>query len=186
MLRRQALAGLGLAIFTTRAAMSETEQTAQAPARDPENTLYMDLSYGRVVIRLRPDLAPRHVARVKELVRQGFYNGIVFHRVIAGFMAQTGDPTGTGTGGSGQRLRAEFSREPFRRGTIGAARTSNPDSADSQFFICFADASHLTGQYTVWGEVVEGMEFVDRIQRGEPPRNPDRIVRMQVAADARN
>jgi cyclophilin family peptidyl-prolyl cis-trans isomerase len=112
--------------------------------------------------------------------------GIVFHRVIAGFMAQSGDPTGTGTGGSGQQLRAEFSREPFRRGTVGAARTSNPDSADSQFFICFADASNLNGQYTVWGQVTQGMEFVDRIQRGEPPRNPDRIVRMQVAADARN
>ena len=110
----------------------------------------------------------------------------MFHRVIAGFMAQSGDPTGTGTGGSGQQLRAEFSREPFRRGTVGAARTSNPDSADSQFFICFADASNLNGQYTVWGQVTQGMEFVDRIQRGEPPRNPDRIVRMQVAADARN
>ena len=182
---RRAVVALGLTMMTTGTAMSETNtETAQAP--DLENTLYMDLQYGRVVIRLRPDLAPRHVARVKELVRQGFYNGIVFHRVIAGFMAQTGDPTGTGTGGSGQQLRAEFSREPFRRGTIGAARTSNPDSADSQFFICFADTAHLTGQYTVWGQVVQGMEFVDRIQRGEPPRNPDRIVRMQVAADARN
>jgi cyclophilin family peptidyl-prolyl cis-trans isomerase len=182
------MAALGLmsTMMMTRTAMSETNtETAQAP--DLENTLYMDLTYGRVVIRLRPDLAPRHVERVKALTRQGFYNGIVFHRVIAGFMAQSGDPTGTGTGGSGQgNLRAEFSREPFRRGTIGAARTSNPDSADSQFFICFTDVSHLNGQYTVWGQVVQGMEFVDRIQRGEPPRNPDRIVRMQVAADARN
>jgi cyclophilin family peptidyl-prolyl cis-trans isomerase len=182
---RRAVAALGLALMMTRTAMSENN-TETAQAQDLENTLYMDLQYGRVVIRLRPDLAPHHVARVKELVRQGFYNGIVFHRVIAGFMAQTGDPTGTGTGGSGQRLQAEFSREPFHRGTIGAARTSDPNSADSQFFICFADVSHLNGQYTVWGQVVQGMEFVDRIQRGEPPRNPDRIVRMQVAADARN
>ncbi|MBL8836541.1 MAG: peptidylprolyl isomerase [Alphaproteobacteria bacterium] len=159
--------------------------TAMTQTQDLENTLYLDLTYGRVVIRLRPDLAPQHVARVKELARQGFYNGIVFHRVIPGFMAQSGDPTGTGTGGSGRgNLRAEFSREPFRRGTIGAARTSNPNSADSQFFICFTDVSHLNGQYTVWGQVVSGMEFVDRIRPGEPPANPDRIVRMTVAADA--
>jgi cyclophilin family peptidyl-prolyl cis-trans isomerase len=155
-------------------------------AQDLENTLYLDLQSGRVVIQLRPDLAPLHVARVKELARQGYYNGIVFHRVIAGFMAQTGDPTGTGTGGSGQKLQAEFSREPFRRGTIGAARTSNPNSADSQFFICFIDVPHLNGQYTVWGQVVQGMDLVDGIAQGEPPRNPDRMVRMQVAADARN
>jgi len=183
---RRAVFALGLATMMTGTAMSDDTNPEMAQAPDLENTLYMDLQYGRVVIRLRPDLAPRHVARVKELARQGFYNGIVFHRVISGFMAQSGDPTGTGTGGSGQQLRAEFSREPFRRGTVGAARTSNPDSADSQFFICFADASNLNGQYTVWGQVTQGMEFVDRIQRGEPPRNPDRIVRMQVAADARN
>lgn len=153
---------------------------------DLENTLYLDLATGRVVIRLRPDLAPRHVARVKELARAGFYNGHVFHRVIEGFMAQTGDPTGTGRGGSGQRIQAEFSRTAqFRRGTVGAARSQDPNSADSQFFICLADAAWLNGQYTIWGEVTAGMEFVDRIARGEPPRNPDRIVRMQVAADAR-
>ncbi len=156
-----------------------------AQATDPENTLYLDLSYGRVVIRLRPDLAPNHVERVKQLTRAGFYDGIVFHRVIDGFMAQTGDPTGTGMGGSDELdLKAEFSNEPFVRGTIGAARAQDPDSANSQFYIVFDDASFLNSQYTVWGEVTEGMEFVDQIKRGEPPSNPDKIVRMQVAADA--
>jgi cyclophilin family peptidyl-prolyl cis-trans isomerase len=158
--------------------------TTQAGARDLENTLYLDLTYGRVVIELRPDLAPKHVARIKELVRQGFYDGIVFHRVIEGFMAQTGDPTGTGRGGSGVNIPAEFSAEPFRRGTVGMARAQSPNSADSQFFIMFAPGDFLNGQYTVWGQVVEGMEFVDQIKRGEPPANPDRIVRLQVAADA--
>jgi cyclophilin family peptidyl-prolyl cis-trans isomerase len=153
---------------------------------DPENTLYLDLSYGRVVIKLRPDLAPQHVARVKELTRAGFYDGIVFHRVIDGFMAQTGDPTGTGMGGSDKPdLKAEFSNAPFVRGTIGAARSNDPDSANSQFFIGFDDASFLNGQYTVWGEVTEGMEFVDQIKRGEPPADPDKIVKMTVAADAK-
>jgi peptidylprolyl isomerase len=159
---------------------------AQAPAApiDRENTLYIDLDYGRVVIRLRPDIAPRHVERVKQLARAKFYDGIVFHRVIDGFMAQTGDPTGTGTGGSGRgNLPAEFSRVPFDRGIVGAARSSNPNSADSQFFIMFRRNAGLDGQYTVWGQVVSGMEFVDRIRRGEPPRNPDRMVRVQVAAD---
>jgi peptidylprolyl isomerase len=159
---------------------------ASAQTPDPENTIYLDLSYGRVVIRLRPDLAPNHVARIKELTRAGFYNGIIFHRVIDGFMAQTGDPTGTGTGGSDKPdLKAEFSDAPFKRGTIGAARAQDPDSANSQFFICFDDASFLNGQYTVWGEVIEGMEFVDQIKRGEPPANPDKIIKMQVAADAK-
>ena len=152
---------------------------------DLENMLYLETAHGRVTIKLRPDLAPNHVARVKELVRQKFYDGTPFHRVIDGFMAQGGDPTGTGTGGSGKKIKAEFSKEPFKRGTIGAARSQNPDSADSQFFICFTDVSHLNGQYTVWGQVVSGMEFVDRIRPGEPPANPDRIVRMTVAADAR-
>ena len=156
-----------------------------ASARDLENTLYLDLTYGRVVIELRPDLAPKHVARIKELVRQGFYDGIVFHRVIEGFMAQTGDPTGTGTGGSGQKIDAEFSKEPFKRGTLGMARAQSPNSADSQFFIMFAPGDFLNGQYTVWGQVVEGMEFVDKIKRGEPPANPDKIVKMQVAADVK-
>ncbi|MGK9165844.1 peptidylprolyl isomerase [Inquilinus limosus] len=159
--------------------------TQGASARDPENTLYLDLTYGRVVIELRPDLAPKHVARIKELVRQGFYDGIVFHRVIEGFMAQTGDPTGTGMGGSGQKLPAEFSQQPFDRGTVGMARAQDPNSGDSQFFIMFAPGHFLNGQYTVWGQVVEGMEFVDKIKRGEPPANPDKIVKLQVAADAK-
>ena len=159
---------------------------AMAQPLDPENTLYLDLEQGRVVIQLRPDLAPNHVAQVKKLTRAGFYDGIVFHRVIPGFMAQTGDPTGTGGGGSTEpNLNAEFTPTPFVRGTIGAARTSNPNSANSQFFIMFAEGSFLNGQYTVWGQVVEGMEFVDQIPPGEPPRTPGRIVRMQVAADVR-
>ncbi len=155
-----------------------------AGANDPENQLYLDLKDGRVVIDLRPDVAPGHVARIKELAREGFYDGIVFHRVIEGFMAQTGDPTGTGMGGSGRKLEAEFSRVPFLRGTVGMARARDPNSGDSQFFICFAAARFLDGQYTVWGQVAEGMEFVDKIARGEPPAKPDSIVRMQVAADA--
>ncbi|HEX6980025.1 MAG TPA: peptidylprolyl isomerase [Alphaproteobacteria bacterium] len=159
--------------------------TVASAQQDPENTLYLDLEYGRVVIAMRPDLAPRHVARIKELTRQGFYDGLIFHRVIDGFMAQTGDPKGNGTGGSGVKLPAEFSREPFVRGTVGMARARDPNSGDSQFFIMFAPASHLNGQYTVWGRVVSGMEYVDRIKRGEPPRNPDRIVRMRVAADVK-
>lgn len=158
--------------------------TGPARAADLENTLYLDLDYGRVEIELRPDLAPKHVARVKELAREGFYDGIIFHRVIDGFMAQTGDPTGTGMGGSGQKLKAEFSNAPFVRGTVGAARSRNPDSADSQWFICFTDCQFLNGKYTIWGVVSKGMEFVDMIKRGEPPSNPDHIVKLQVAADA--
>lgn len=151
---------------------------------DQENTLFIDLDHGRVVVELKPDLAPKHVARVKELAREGFYDGIVFHRVIDGFMAQTGDPTGSGMGGSGQKLDAEFSDAPFQRGTVGAARSQSPNSADSQFFICFKDARFLDGQYTVWGEVTEGMEFVDMIKKGEPPVDPDKMIKVQVAADA--
>jgi cyclophilin family peptidyl-prolyl cis-trans isomerase len=150
---------------------------------DLENHLHIHLKDGRVVIRLRPDLAPAHVERIKELAREGFYDGIVFHRVIDGFMAQTGDPTGTGTGGSGKKLPAEFTKEPFERGTVGMARSQNPNSGDSQFFICFEPAHFLNGQYTVWGEVVDGMEFVDAIEQGEPPENPDSMVRVAVAAD---
>jgi len=158
--------------------------TAAANGQDLENTLYMELEDGRVVIQLRPDLAPKHVARIKELTREGFYDGIIFHRVIPGFMAQTGDPTGTGRGGSDKPdLPAEFSSEPFERGTLGMARTSDPNSANSQFFVNFAPTPHLNGQYTVWGEVVEGMEHIDQIATGEPPANPDRIVKMSVAAD---
>jgi peptidylprolyl isomerase len=151
--------------------------------QDQETTLIMETSQGKVVIALRPDLAPAHVARIKELARDGFYDGIVFHRVIDGFMAQTGDPTGTGTGGSGQKLAAEFNGEPHVRGTCSMARAQNPDSADSQFFICFADAPFLDRQYTVWGEVVEGMENVDKIKRGEPVSDPDKIVSLRLAAD---
>jgi peptidylprolyl isomerase len=158
--------------------------SAGAAAQDLENTLYLDLDDGRVVIQLRPDLAPKHVARIKELAREGFYDGVIFHRVIPGFMAQTGDPTGTGRGGSDKPdLPAEFSNEPFARGTLGMARTSDPDSANSQFFINLAPTPHLNGQYTVWGEVIEGMELVDQIEKGEPPRNPSKIVQLRVAAD---
>ncbi|HOO50829.1 MAG TPA: peptidylprolyl isomerase, partial [Alphaproteobacteria bacterium] len=151
---------------------------------DLENTLYLDLSYGRVVIKLMPAVAPQHVERIKTLTREGFYDGIKFHRVIDGFMAQTGDPTGTGSGGSSYPdLPAEFNSTNFGRGTIGMARTQNPNSANSQFFICFDDCSFLNKQYTVWGQVTEGMQFVDQIKRGEPPRDPDTIVKMTVAAD---
>ena len=154
-------------------------------AQDPENTLILETSKGRVVIALRPDLAPGHVERIKTLARKGFYDGVVFHRVIEGFMAQTGDPTGTGTGGSDlPDLKAEFSAEPHTRGVCSMARTSAPNSANSQFFICFDDARFLDKQYTVWGKVVEGMENVDKIKRGEPVRDPDRIVSMKVMADA--
>jgi len=151
---------------------------------DQENTMILETTKGKVVIAMRPDLAPGHVARIKELVRDGFYDGIVFHRVIDGFMAQTGCPHGTGTGGSGQKLKAEFNREPHRRGTVSMARAQSPDSGDSKFFICFADAPFLNGQYTVWGQVTEGMENVDKIKRGEPVQNPDRIVSAKMAADA--
>lgn len=156
-----------------------------AQAADPENTLFLDLKNGRVTIELYPDKAPKHVERIKSLTRQGFYDGIVFHRVIDGFMAQTGDPTGTGTGGSDlPDLPAEFNDVNFGRGTIGAARTQNPNSANSQWFICFEDCSFLNGQYTVWGQVTDGMQFVDAITRGEPPANPDKIVKLTVASDA--
>ena len=150
-----------------------------------ENTLILDTTQGPVTIEMRPDLAPLHVEQIKTLTKQGFYNGIVFHRVIEGFMAQTGDPTGTGMGGSGKKLKAEFSREPHVRGTASMARSQDPNSGDSQFFLCFGDARFLDGQYTVWGEVVSGMEFVDKIAKGEPPANPDKIIKMQIAADAK-
>ncbi len=149
-----------------------------------DDTLILETSKGTVVVAMRPDLAPKHVSRIKELVREGFYNGVVFHRVIDGFMAQTGDPTGTGTGGSGQKLKAEFSREPHRRGTVSMARSQSPDSGDSQFFICFDEAPWLNGQYTVWGAVVDGMDNVDKIKRGEPVKDPDRIVSARIKADA--
>ena len=158
---------------------------AAAQDVDPENALVMELKCGEVVIALKPDLAPAHVERIKTLTREGFYDGIVFHRVIDGFMAQTGDPTGTGMGGSElPDVPAEFSDERFVRGTVGMARTSEPNSANSQFFIMFDEGSFLNGQYTVWGEVVEGMDCIDQINKGEPPANPDEIIRMQVMADA--
>jgi peptidylprolyl isomerase len=168
--------------------------TAAQPARalDPENTLYLDLEKGRIVIEMRPDLAPGHVARIKELVRQGFYDGVAFHRVIPGFMAQTGDPTGTGTGGSGQKLKAEFSLEPHVRGTVSMARASDPDSADSQFFIVYEAAPFLDGKYTIWGQVVQGMEVVDLIKAGNKDNNgivegePTRIIKARIAADVDN
>ncbi len=164
--------------------------SAASTAGDPEDTLYLDLEPGRVVIELRPDLAPNHVARIKELAREGFYDGLAFHRVIDGFMAQTGDPRGDGTGGSGVKLEAEFSDEKHSRGTVSMARAGHPDSADSQFFIMFDDAPYLDGKYTVWGKVVDGMEYVDAIKKGPPGKNgavadPDRIVRMRVAADVK-
>ena len=156
-------------------------------ATDLENTILMDLKNGQVVIEMLPEFAPKHVERIKELVRQEFYDGVVFHRVIEGFMAQGGDPTGTGTGGSGQNLDAEFSDARHVRGTLSMARSQNPNSADSQFFICFADTPHLDGQYTVWGRVVEGMEFVDQIKRGRGGNgmvsDPDKIIKMRVAGD---
>jgi len=152
---------------------------------DLENTLLLETSKGTVKIALRPDLAPGHVTRIKELAREGFYDGIIFHRVIAGFMAQTGCPKGTGTGNSKKPdLKAEFNKEPHVRGTCSMARTSAPNSANSQFFICFGDASFLNGQYTVWAQVTEGMDAIDALAKGEPPRSPDRIVSMRVAADA--
>ena len=161
--------------------------TSTNAAKADGNKLYLELETGTVTIELRPDLAPKHVERITTLAKEGFYDGVIFHRVIDGFMAQTGDPTGTGTGGSDYPdLPAEFTPQPYKRGTIGMARTSNPDSANSQFFICFTDdgCSFLTGQYTVWGEVVDGMELVDNIAKGEPPRNPDKIVTMRVGSES--
>ena len=155
-----------------------------ATTKDPENTLVLETSKGKVVIGLRPDLAPKHVERLKTLAREGFYDGIVFHRVIEGFMAQTGCPDGRGTGGSKlPNLPAEFNAEPHVRGVCSMARSQMPNSANSQFFICFDEASFLDKQYTVWGKVIEGMDNVDKIKRGEPPSGPDKIVSMKVAAD---
>jgi peptidylprolyl isomerase len=150
-----------------------------------EDTMILDTTKGRVVIAMRPDLAPGHVARIKELVREGFYDGISFHRVISGFMAQTGCPHGNGTGGSGKKLKAEFNKEPHVRGTVSMARAQDPNSGDSQFFICFADATFLDGQYTAWGNVTEGMENVDKIKRGEPVSDPDKIVKASIASDVK-
>ena len=197
-MRKLALAFATLLVST--AALAQTTMgtiannpapAASAPAaaavsqyKDPENTLLLQLKDGIVVIQLRPDLAPVHVARVKELARKGFYDGLVFHRVIEGFMAQGGDPTGTGTSGSGKSLPDEFSTAHFVRGTIGAA-SAGPNTSDSQFFICFAPAGFLDGKYTIWGQVVSGMQYVDNIKRGEPPVNPDKIITLRVASDVK-
>ncbi|WP_291178251.1 peptidylprolyl isomerase [Hyphomicrobium sp.] len=159
--------------------------TTGAVANDPANTVVLELKTGKVTIRLRPDLAPKHVERYKMLINEGFYNGLKFHRVIPGFMAQTGDPQGTGQGGSKYPdLPAEFSATPFERGTLGAARTNDPNSANSQFFITFTHTPHLNGQYTVFGQVVDGMQYVDQIAQGEPPPKPDIIVKMYMAPAA--
>jgi peptidylprolyl isomerase len=176
---RAAMMGAGLLLGGLGAAQA---------ADDPQNTLYMDVDGGRITIALRPDLAPKHVAQMKKLVSRHFFDGQVFHRVIEGFMAQTGDPTGTGTGGSYEpNLKAEFTPTPYKRGTIGMARTADPDSANSQFFICFTDTgcNSLRGQYTVWAEVVKGMELVDALAPGEPPDAPSKINKLQLAADAK-
>ena len=174
-------------LLTLVATLFLAGQTARAA--DLENTLYLDLPAGRVVIQMRPDLAPNHVKRIKELARRGFYDGLVFHRVIEGFMAQGGDPTGTGTGGSGQTIKAEFSAEHHVRGIVSMARAGSPDSADCQFFIMLGDNASLDGKYSIWGQVVSGMDYVDAIKKGDAAANgkvanPDHIVRMQVAADA--
>ena len=184
-MRRISALFLSLFLVALMTSVSDTVQSA-----DPENTLYMDLEDGRVVIEMRPDLAPKHVARIKELVRQNFYDGLVFHRVIGGFMAQGGDPNGNGTGGSGVNIPAEFSSEPHVRGTVSMARSSSPNSADSQFFIVYARSQWLDGQYTVWGKVTEGMEHVGNLERGSSTNNglvtePDKILRMQIAVDAK-
>ena len=155
-----------------------------ADIKDPENTLIMETSKGKVVIALRPDLAPKHVERIKQLARENFYDGIPFHRVIEGFMAQTGCPQGRGTGQSKHpNLAAEFNKEKHVRGVCSMARSSMPNSANSQFFICFSDASFLDGQYTAWGQVIEGMDNVDKLARGEPPKSPDKMISVRVAAD---
>lgn len=175
---------LAIALLCLSLAGPAAAQTAGQP--DPQNTLVIELKTGKVLIQLRPDLAPGHVARVKQLAKEGFYNNVKWHRVITGFMAQTGDPKGIGIGGSKYPdLKAEFTPEPYRRGTVGAARTQNPNTANSQFFICFTDAGcrPLTGQYTVWGQVIQGMEHVDQIARGEPPANPDVMQKVYLLAD---
>ncbi|HEX8167014.1 MAG TPA: peptidylprolyl isomerase [Beijerinckiaceae bacterium] len=184
-MKRLALA-LSLGLLAAGAA-----SPAAAQGADPQNTIYLETKDGRVTIRLRPDLAPKHVEQIKTLTKRGFYDGIVFHRVIPGFMAQTGDPTGTGTGKSDlPNLPAEFTSTPYKRGSVGMARSASPDSANSQFFICYEGCGPLTGQYTLFGEVVSGMDVVDKIKKGSSANNgqvsnPDRIVKMQLAADAK-
>ena len=181
---------MNLAVALVALTGAAVAQSTPPPA-DPANTLIMELKSGKVTIQLRPDLAPKHVERIKTLTKMGFYNGNKFHRVLEGFMAQTGDPTGNPPGTGGSKLGnvpAEFSaNEPYRRGTIGAARSASPDSADSQFFICFTDfgCDSLKGKYTIWGKVTAGMQYVDTIARGEPPSTPDTIIKMYLASDAK-
>jgi len=180
------LATFAVALIIGLTTMTDTN----AQSTDPENTLYLDLKDGRVVIQMRPDLAPKHVARIKKLVRDGFYDGLNFHRVIPRFMAQTGDPNGDGTGGSDENIDAEFSAEEHVRGTVSMARSSNPNSASSQFFIVFAKSPWLDGKYSVWGQVVDGMKYVSMIKRGDENNNgavddPDKIIRMRIAADVK-
>ena len=181
---KRAIAALALVLGMAAPALAQ-------PAADPQNTVYLDTKDGRITIRLRPDLAPKHVEQIKALTKRGFYDGIVFHRVIPGFMAQTGDPTGTGTGKSDlPNIPAEFTPTPYKRGSVGMARSQSPDSANSQFFICYEGCGSLTGQYTLFGEVVSGMDVVDKIKKGDTSRNgqvtsPDKIVKMQIAADAK-
>ncbi len=180
-----------LAIFATFATPVKAEETASSDwynkSEDSKQSdlLYMDLKNGTVIIKMLPELAPNHVARIKELVKEGFYNGLSFHRVIPGFMAQGGDPTGTGAGGTGMKLKAEFSNLHHKRGTVSMARSGDPNSADSQFFICFDNADWLDGQYTIWGEVISGMEYVDMIKKGDPNSgavpSPDKIVKMYLS-----
>ncbi len=177
-------------IYTVLLATTMVNISPPVQSSDIDNTLLIDLEYGEVVIKMRPDLAPKHVARIKELVRQKFYDGLTFHRVIGGFMAQGGDPNGNGTGGSGTKIPAEFSNEPHVRGTVSMARSSDPNSADSQFFIVFKRSNWLDGQYTVWGKVIKGMEFVGKLKRGSHANNglvnePDRMLRVRIAADVK-
>lgn len=174
------------ALLLASAGLLAAGTLAAAPAKDPANQVVLTTKYGKTVIQLRPDLAPKAVAQIEKLTKQGFYDGIKFHRVIAGFMAQTGDPTGTGSGGSKEPdLPAEFSKEPFVRGTVGMARTQDPNSANSQFFICFAPASFLDNQYTVVGQVVSGMDAIDKIKKGDGDSgtvsDPDKIITMKMA-----
>lgn len=164
-------------LFLTLVGLTMTQTSAAVAAE----RLIVNTTQGQIEIALLPDLAPNHVARITELAADGFYDGIIFHRIIPGFMAQTGDPTGTGMGGSGKKLKAEFSDYPFRDGTVGMARSSSPDSGDSQFFICFDGCSHLTGQYTAWGQVARGMDVVHKLAVGEPPAAPDSITSIDVA-----
>ncbi len=175
-------------ILTLFAALTFSAASSATEVSDPDNTLVMELKDGTVLIEMYPDVAPRHVERIKDLVRQGFYDGLKFHRVIDGFMAQTGDPMGNGTGGSGLKLKAEFNNKHHGRGTVSMARAASPDSADSQFFICFKDADFLDGKYTVWGQVISGMEYVDNIKKGNSAANgivdnPDKIISMKILSD---